>query len=156
MCISCRLSIIVIVIMLCSGICACAMPRIIEIKDPLSAQEHNDLGVAYEQKGDFELARKEYRAAAQKRPDWALPHFNLGNLFAGAGDAGKAEASYRKAWALEQGNPDIMNNLSFVLYQQGKVPEAKALIQKAWGISPKPAYRDTCDKIFSQAGACAE
>jgi len=137
---------------LCFGVCACTLPRIIELKDPLSAEEHNNLGVAYEQKGLFDLAEKEYKIAGNKRTDWAIPHFNLGNLYFRLGDARKAEDSYRKALAIDGNNSDTLNNLAYLLYQQGNIREAKILIEKALGVARKKEYLDTYDKILKKEG----
>ena len=43
----------------------CALPRVIVLNDPLDAAGHNDLGVAYEQRGEFDLAVREYDRAAE-------------------------------------------------------------------------------------------
>ena len=55
---------------------ACAMPKIVILEDPLTAQQHNDLGVAYEEKGDFALAGKEYEKALGKNREWVIPYLN--------------------------------------------------------------------------------
>jgi Flp pilus assembly protein TadD len=53
--------------------CSCSTPRIVILKDPLSAKEHNDLGVAYEQKGMPGLAEEEYKKATEKQNNWVIP-----------------------------------------------------------------------------------
>ena len=55
----------------------CSLPRIIILKDPLTAEEHLNLGVAYEKQGEFEPAIKEYKAAAKKLP---RAYLYLGNV----------------------------------------------------------------------------
>jgi Flp pilus assembly protein TadD len=130
---------------------SCAMPRIIILEDPLSAREHNDLGVAYERKNLFDLAEKEYTKAIEKEKDWAVPHFNLGNLHYVRGDLKQAERSYRTALGLDRNNPDIMNNLASLLHDMKRDREAKELIVKAMSIMPKDEYRDTFRKITGSA-----
>ncbi len=44
---------------------ACSFPRVIVLKDPLTPEEHLNLGVTYEQQGDFDNAIKEYSLAAR-------------------------------------------------------------------------------------------
>jgi len=39
---------IYILLALCVTLSACSIPRIVVLSDPLTAQEHNDLGVSYE------------------------------------------------------------------------------------------------------------
>ena len=46
----------------------CTMPRIMILSDPLSPEEHLQLGIAYEKKGEFDNAITEYEAAAKKTP----------------------------------------------------------------------------------------
>ncbi len=46
----------------------CSLPRIIVLKDPLSPEEHLNLGVVYEKEGEFDNAIKEYLKAAKKLP----------------------------------------------------------------------------------------
>lgn len=145
-----RLSLILILGLLGLGVFACTLPRIIEMKDPLSAEEHNDLGVAYERKGLFDLAEKEYRIAGNKRPDWALPYFNLGNLYVRLGEVRKAEDSYRKALTLDENDGDTLNNLADLLCRRGKVQEAKGLIERALKVAPRKEYLDTYDQILKK------
>lgn len=134
-----------VVIVLLLG--SCVMPRVIVLEDPLSAGEHNDLGVAYEQKGLVDLAEKEYGKAIEREKDWAVPRFNLGNLYYARGDLKKAERSYRTALDLDRNNPDIMNNLAGLLHDMQRDREAEELIVKALAITSKEEYLDTYRKI---------
>ena len=122
---------------------ACSMPRIVVLKDPLSAKEHVDLGVVYEQKGMLDLAEKEYLKASDKQADWAIPYFNLGNVAYERKDLKVAEAYYRKALKLDERNPDVMNNLASLLHETGRDDEAGVLIEKALSLQQKEEYLDT-------------
>ncbi len=124
------------------------MPRVVVLKDPLTATEHNDLGVAYERKGLYDLARKEYLLAAEKEPTWDLPLFNLGNLSYGRSDLVSAEGYYRRALALDGNNPDVMNNLANLLHDISLDHEASLLISRALEIECRPEYLDTYKKIM--------
>ena len=128
-------------------ISCCAAPRIVVFDDPLSAEEHNELGVIYEQKGMYDLAEKEYKQASAKEKAWAIPYFNLGNLAYKKGDLKLAEGYYHKALDREGNNPDIMNNLASLLHDMGRNEEAKVLIDKALAIAHKAEYIDTKQKI---------
>jgi Flp pilus assembly protein TadD len=130
--------------------CSCSMPRIITFEDPLSAKEHNDLGVAYEQKGMFDLAEKEYKKAAEKQKDWAIPYFNLGNLSYRKGALKSSEDYYRTALTYESNNPDILNNLANLLFEEGRREEARDLIERALLIQRKKEYLDTYHKILGK------
>ncbi|MCK9273999.1 MAG: tetratricopeptide repeat protein [Syntrophales bacterium] len=126
---------------------SCSLPQIVVLEDPLSAAEHNDLGVAYENKGKFGLAEKEYRKAVKQKDDWATPYLNLGNLYYRQGNFEKAEHSLRKALAIDPSDPDILNNLAHILFIQGRRMEAERFIKQALAIDPKPEYLDTLHQI---------
>ena len=126
------------------------MPKIIIMDDPLSAEQHNDLGVIYEKKGDHEAAQKEYAKAINKKSDWMIPYFNMGNLYYQSGDYSKAEAYYAKALDRSPHNSDVMNNLANALLMQQKADEAMPLVEKAIRIAPKEEYRDTQRKIAAE------
>ena len=128
-------------------ISACSMPRIIVLEDPLTAEEHNDLGVVYYKQAKFELAEQEYLKAVKKNKKFALPYYNLGNLYYAKGDKKKSEQYFRKALERDQKNPDIMNNLAFVLYETDALAEAERLISEALKIKDSDEYQDTLLKI---------
>ena len=44
---------------------SCSLPRIIVLEDPLTPEEHINLGVAYEKKGEADNAMKEYKEASK-------------------------------------------------------------------------------------------
>lgn len=138
----------VIVILIALSAVSCTVPRIIVMEDPLTAAEHNDLGIAYEHKGLLDLAEKEFLRAVKCEESWAIPYFNLGNLYYRKGDHEKAEQSYREALARDERYADALNNLAFVLCGQGRYGEAKALIEKALAIEHKQEYLDTERKIL--------
>lgn len=128
---------------------SCSMPKIIVYNDPLSAYEHNDLGVIYEKKGMFDLAEKEYKKAINKDKNWYLPYFNLGNLYYKKGDREKAIDYYLKALEKEK-NPDVLNNLAYVLYELGRYEEAKKYIEEAITMKKDPNYEDTYKNIIQK------
>jgi len=134
-------------------IAACAMPKIpqiIVIDDPLTAEQHNDLGVAYEEKGDFALAEKEYEKAIKKNRDWVIPYLNLGHLYYRQDKLDQAERSLREGLRVKGDHPDLLNNLAWVLMEKGQLKDAKALIDKAIAIEDKEEYQDTRREIVER------
>jgi Flp pilus assembly protein TadD len=129
---------------------ACAMPKIIVIDDPLTAQQHNDLGVAYEEKGDFALAEKEYEKAIKKNQDWVIPYLNLGHLYYRQNRLDQAERALREGLRVKGDHPDLLNNLAWVLMEKGHLKEAQALIDKAIAIEDKEEYQDTRREIIER------
>jgi len=129
---------------------SCSVPQVYVIEDPLSASQHNDLGYVYESQGKFDLAQKEYTQAIRKEKGWAVPYFNLGNVLFRMGDLKKAEEHYREAFEKDGTNPDFMNNLAYVLCEQGRYDEAEQWISRALSITPKKEYLDTQNRILSE------
>ncbi len=120
--------------------------KIIVVDDPLTSQEHIDLGYIYERQGKSELAEKEYMEAIRKdRKNW-LAYYNLGNIYAKKEDWDKAEELYRKALEIKR-DPDLLNNLAYVLSKKGEYCEALKLIEEALQKAQKPEYKKTQEMI---------
>jgi len=137
-----------LLIILIFFITSCSIPKIIILEDKLTAEQHNDLGVIYEKKGEFNLAEKEYKKAIEKNKNWYLPYFNLGNLYYKIKNYEKAKEYYEYALKLKPDNPDILNNLAYLLYEMGDYKNAKIYIEKALSIDKKEEYIDTYKKIM--------
>jgi tetratricopeptide (TPR) repeat protein len=125
----------------------CTMPRIMVLSDPLSAEEHLQLGIAYEKKGELDNAINEYEAAAKKTP---RAYYYLGNAHFQKKEFGKAEFYYKKAINEEANNADAYNNLAWLYYAQRKnLVEAEGLALKAMELNPdkRDTYKDTLERI---------
>lgn len=117
---------------LACALAASGCSRIVVLHDPLTAPEHNDLGVAYEAQGRPDLAAREYRRALQRDPRFGRARLNLGNVEAAAGRWARAEREYRRAMTDLPGDPDPPNNLAVALLRRGRaLDEAEALASKA-------------------------
>ena len=90
------------------------------LRDPLSASEHNDLGVAYESGGETRLAAKEYRRSLHLDEHQARTWINLGNVEGADGRWRQAERSFRRALREAPAEPDAMNNLAVSLLRQDR------------------------------------
>jgi tetratricopeptide (TPR) repeat protein len=95
------------------------MPKIIVLEDPLSADEHVALGVAYEKKGGLDLAAREYGRALKKDPSSYLARFNLGNVHLAEKRFDAAREEYLKALEIRPGDPEAVNNLSWAAILSG-------------------------------------
>ncbi|MBE0425508.1 MAG: tetratricopeptide repeat protein [Nitrospirae bacterium] len=125
----------------------CAFPRIIILDDPLSPEEHLNLGVTYEKKGELNIALKEYKTASKKLP---LAYLYIGNLYFQKGEYDKAESNYKEAIKRDPKNADAYNNLAWLYYiRREKLDEAEELAVKAMELNPAKTdiYQDTLDKI---------
>ncbi len=106
------------------------VPRIIVLEDPLTADEHVELGVAYERKGDRALARREYEAALRKDGKSFQARVNLGNIHLADKDYSKARDEYLKALELRPGNAEATNNLAWTAVFSGEgIEEALARME---------------------------
>lgn len=126
-------------------ISGCTIPQIIVMKDPLTPEEHINLGMAYEQKKEYALAIKEYEAAAKKLK---IARLYLANARFLNNQPDEAESLYREILRDDPG-PDAYNNLAWLLYTRKKdLSEARDMALKAISLNPQNGqYRDTLDKI---------
>ncbi len=124
---------------------SCSLPRIAVLRDPLTPEEHIDLGVSYEQRGELEAALKEYGTAAKAMP---LAYLYMGNVYFEEKRFPDAERAYRKAIA-KTDSAEARNNLAWLYYTIGSnLEEAEALARKAVELSPESeAFKDTLAKI---------
>lgn len=119
---------------------------------PLTAAEHNDLGVYYEKTvGDLPLAEAQYQQATSQQPANAYYQLNLGNALRDQGKLREAEAVFARAPA----NADALNNRADVLATLGeRLDEAAALCLRACELLPahRAWYLDTLGSIRLKQG----
>ncbi len=127
--------------------CGCSLPRIIILRDPLTPEEHINLGVAYEKQGEYDNAIKEYKVAARKLP---VAYLYLGNAYFQKNDFPEAEKNYKKAIKKEPQNADVYNNLAWLYYtKKENLDQAEELARKAIELNPakEDIFTDTLEKI---------
>ncbi len=106
-----------------------------------------NLGVAYEHKGEYDLAIREYDLASKQKP---VAYLYLGNVYFLKSEYDKAEECYRDAIRRDPSLADAYNNLAWLLYSQKKnLDEARSLALKAIALNPegRATYLDTLQKI---------
>jgi Tfp pilus assembly protein PilF len=114
-----RLGLPLLLVLLLAGGCS-RIPKIIVLEDPLTASEHVELGVAYERKGELDLAQREYERALRKDGKFYRARVNLGNVFLAKKEYGKAREEYLKALELRPGDAEATNNLSWAAIYSGE------------------------------------
>ncbi len=125
----------------------CSLPKIIILGDPLTPEEHLNLGVAYEGGGEFDEAIREYQAAAKKLP---IAFLYLGNAYFLKNDWDQAEIYFKKAIKKDGKNAAAHNNLAWLYLQKGEnLEQAEALARKALELDPSKSsvYGDTLEKV---------
>jgi tetratricopeptide (TPR) repeat protein len=133
---------------LCVLLSSCSLPRIIFLHDPLTPEEHINLGVSYEKRGEFDDALEQYAAASSKIP---LAYLYMGNVYFQKGDLKQAEKSYRRA--IDKTNDArAYNNLAWLYYTTGeRLDEAEDLARKAVELAPDSLdFHDTLQKIIEK------
>jgi tetratricopeptide (TPR) repeat protein len=124
-------------------------------RDPLTAEQRNDLGVAYFQRGDSRRALAEFERAVARRPGWARALVNLGDARLALGDVSEAIDAYRRAVAAAPDDPGAANNLAWALLQDpARWQEAEPIIDGALAKQPEPRgyYLDTLGALRLRQG----
>ena len=128
-----------------------AVPRIVVLQDPLSAEEHLQLGLSYEADGKWDLAISEYQAALQKGGAASVIEGYLGNVYFAKNDFSSATTAYRKSLQENPQNAPLLNNLAnLYLAQKTDLEEAESLARRAIEIDPsrRAYYLDTLGAIY--------
>lgn len=140
-------------LLLAPALTACAARR--GSPDPLTAEEHVDLGVAYYRRGAHRYAVREFARATAMRPDWARAWVNLGDARLAGGELAGAIEAYERARALAPDDPGTANNLAWALLQdERRWPEAEPIIRRALERNPEPRgyYLDTLGTALLRRG----
>ncbi len=126
------------------------MPKIVILQDPLTPEEHLQLGLSYEKKGLLQEAIEHYKEASKRD---ARGFLFLGNIYLKTNDYDKAEENYKKALKKDSKLADAYNNLAWLYYLKGeKLDMAEELVKRAIQIehdNPEKVkqYEDTLKKI---------
>lgn len=131
------------------------LPRIVVLEDPLTAGEHLDLGVAYERKGELDLAAREYKRALRKDDGLVQARVNLGNVRLAQKNYGEARREYLRALDARPGDLDAENNLAWAAVLSGeRIDGAISRLEGALASSPSrpPAVLDTLGVLRMRAG----
>jgi Flp pilus assembly protein TadD len=98
-----------------------------------------NIGFAYAQKKDYPQAEENYKKALEVKPDYAEAYNGLANIYnaqrkfdlAAEASAKASQLSAAAPGALQGGNADALYNEGVILWNGGKIPEAKAKFQAA-------------------------
>jgi protein O-mannosyl-transferase len=86
-----------------------------------------NLGRAWLEKGQLELATAAFRKAVAFGPKHAEAHFNLGLVYERRGLLGAAAGELASSLAIDPADPDARNMMALVDAEQGNYPAARAI-----------------------------
>jgi len=116
-------------------------------------------GVELEASGRAADAAETYRRVLEAHPASARAWVNLANCEARLGRRESAEAAYRRALAISPEHRDALNNLAWLLLEEGsRLEEAETLATRAAAVEgPERALaQDTLGRIHLARGRCAD
>lgn len=102
----------------------------------LSAADHMDMGLDYQDQGEFDEAIAAFEEAIRLDPDYALAHYNLGRARYLQGQMEQAVAAFEEAIQIDPEMAEAYTNLGAVYSAQGKTEEAIAACKTAIRLDP--------------------
>ncbi len=127
---------------------SCAVPRIIILNDPLSPEEHINLGVAYERNGELDHALREYETASRRLD---IAYLYMGNIYFQKGDLENAERYYKKAIKKTE-SKEAYNNLAWLYYTRAlrisDTTERMRLLKKGLELAGRALESSPDNEIF--------
>jgi eukaryotic-like serine/threonine-protein kinase len=111
-------------------------PVFIEQHKSRLATVHNNLGVAYDARGDIDMAIGEYKEALSLDPDLADAHNNLGTAFRAKGLTDEAIVEYRRALGLKHDHAMARHNLGLSYACRGEYEDAIREYKEAIRLKP--------------------
>jgi tetratricopeptide (TPR) repeat protein len=149
-----------ILFIFCISLAGCAsLHGSIFMKDPLSAEEHNNLGVIYEREGKYNLAIREYKRAIHSDTTLITPLVNLGNVYFRKGEYTEAEKYYKRALKNDETNLEAANNLASLYIETGVDYETglQLMIRATNNLEEIPPYAlDTLGVLYLNLGSKVE
>jgi tetratricopeptide (TPR) repeat protein len=95
-----------------------------------SLRVHNNLAMAYESRGDFERAIREYNIAIRMNPKMPNPRHNLALLYLNEGKIAEAKKNFEKALASDPQFYYSLPYLAQIYGQEGDVHKAQEAIER--------------------------
>ncbi|MDH4162289.1 MAG: tetratricopeptide repeat protein [Nitrospirota bacterium] len=147
------------ILLLLGTFSGCSLPKIVFLHDPLSADEHTQLGIAYDSQQKHDLALDQFRLAIKKDKKHLAAWKLLADLSYRLNDLDSAVSALEKAIELEPASGDSRNNLAWVYLKQGtNLKQAATILEEALMLHPanRPYYLDTLGMVLLKLGKTKE
>jgi Tfp pilus assembly protein PilF len=131
------------------------LPRIIELHDPLSAKEHFQLALTYEEKKENDLALREYEEVLKKKEFRGETYTNMANIYLSQGKEKLAESFYLKSIQADPLYGKAYNNLAWIYISENKdLQRGEQLLLNAIEKDPEhsASYLDTLGSVYEKEG----
>ena len=126
--------------------------RILE-RSPRDVRAHNNLGLAYRDKGLLDEAAGHFQRALSVDPAYATARTNLAATLLGLGRPDYAAAELRRVLALDPANVDALVNLALAENAAGRRSAAHELLLQAAALEPRDAtVRYNLAVAYDEAG----
>jgi Tfp pilus assembly protein PilF len=107
------------------------------LKDRRSIRGYNNLGIYYEQRGDYEKALTHYQQTIRLAPTFPNPYINIGNVYHKQKKFDLAEKWMKRALQLDPRSALASYNLGNILREAGKTQEAIGAYSQALRLNPR-------------------
>ena len=124
--------------------------------DMLSADEHNDRGIMYSEKGQYDLALAEFNKALEISPLSAERYNNRGITYSKKGDYDRAITDFTKAVMLSPNAAKTYYNRGITYVAKGQVNRALSDMEKCLELDPANAAAHEVRGIVLAALACSD
>ena len=107
---------------------------------PQSARAHDNLGLAYIQRGEYDLALAEFKRTLELHPQYYLAYYNAGVVHQLRGDLDKARSSYEECIKISPSYFRAYFNVGIVYKKIGELDRAISAYEKAVSLDPRHPF----------------
>jgi glycosyltransferase involved in cell wall biosynthesis len=120
--------------------------------NPRDYKAHYELGVIFNQLGQYDKAITSLRKAIELRPDFPQARYDLGVALLRKGLLDEASAEFRNVLQLEPANPDAMYNLAVSLQRLRQDEEAERLYRRLIERQPSAKAWNNLGALLAASG----
>ena len=121
--------------------------------EPDNPKAHYHLGLAYDRKGRFSEAAKQYAIAIERRPQMYDAQFQLANALRMSGDLPGAIGAFEVLLRNEPAHIGALSSLSEVYESSQRLEDAEAALQTITRLQPNVAYHQyRLAKFYERTG----